>query len=231
MFAAQSRRLHSPVEGTYATVSAALPRTHLWVRKAGAIAASQVGRLNLDRPKYGRVDEFCHASLLVCDALEGHLTYRVNRNRGIVAALDRDLRLLSRKPFGDEASENLRWAALLTGENGLELLNLPRISCIVDQDPDRSVAAEKILRKIDEPDHDTPREVHALRVSLLDCKGESARTPPLIWLSRAEGARTCRLAAAGLDELSAHMPRHVYFLHVGQLRTELLGLESGQNSR
>jgi len=117
-------------------VSAALPRAHLWVRKAGAIAASQIRRLNLDRPKYGRVDEFCHASLLIRDALEGHLTYRANRNRGIVAALDRYLRLLSRKPLGDEASENLPWTALLTGENGLEFLSLPRISCIVDKEPD-----------------------------------------------------------------------------------------------
>src|SRR5215510_328032 len=114
MFAAESCRLHSPVEGTYATVAAALPRAHLWVRKAGAIAASQVGRLNLDRPKYRRVDEFCHASLLVRDALEGHLTYRANSNRGIVAALERYLRLLSRKPLGDEASENLPGTALLT---------------------------------------------------------------------------------------------------------------------
>src|SRR5262249_17855367 len=169
----------SPVERTHATVSAALPRAHLWVRKAGAIAASPIRRLNLDRTKHGRVDEFCHAALLIRDALEDHLTYRANRNRGIVAALDRYLRLLSRKPLGDEASENLRWTALPPGENSLEFLCLPRISCIVDKDLDRSIAAEKILRKIDEPDHDPPREVHALRVSLLDCKGESGCTDTL----------------------------------------------------
>jgi hypothetical protein len=68
----------------------------------------------------------------------------------------------------------------------MAFLHLASVSPVVDIDADSSVAAHKVLRKIDEPYDRASAEVNALGLSLLDREGKCAGAPPLIGLGRAE---------------------------------------------
>jgi hypothetical protein len=203
---------NSPVEWAQASVTTALPAPHIWVGEARAVATGEVRRLHLNCAEHWCVDELGDPPFVIADALSRHLADCTNTEGWIIAALNGDLRPLSREPFRDKTSEHLAGTTFLASKDGFQLPHLPRVRAIINIDTDGSIATEEVLRKIDEPYDCAAAEIHSVRLSLLDGECQCARAPSSIGFRCAQTAGARGLAAAHLDQLSRQVPSHSYCL-------------------
>src|SRR5262245_39207768 len=146
-------RLRLPAERADAAVSAGAPATHLRRGKTGAIASCEFRFAYLHQAKNRSIHDRGRVASLIFNRLKLDMAHVADADFRAITPAQLDRRAFGRKPFRDKTPKHCTRSALLSGENPLELLALPRICPIVYDQADGRVATSEILGQIDEP-HD-----------------------------------------------------------------------------
>src|SRR5439155_23616985 len=117
---------------------------HVWIRPPRSGTGSELGFLHAEGADEAAASEAEAVALVIAKRLRGHVADTAHAHRGAVAiARDTNRGLLGREPVGDQARQHLEGAALLSGEDRLELASLVIARSVVEVEARGGVAVEQ----------------------------------------------------------------------------------------